>query len=900
MAEENKAGKRGKQKRVPQEWKPNKALIVLQKIWAVFFGAFKIALGAAMTVLIICVVCLLVLAGALGDYLQEDILPIAGIDLGNTELDEVSSMYYVDRDTGDIQLLREIDAAQTRIWADYDEFPEDLIHAAVAIEDKRFYEHQGVDWVTTIKACAGMFFGSGDMAGGSTITQQMIKNVTQRDDVTVQRKVREIFDATQCEKVYDKQTIMEWYLNTIYFGQGSNGAKAAARAFFGKELQSLTTAECASLISITNNPSMYDPYLDFEANRERQHLVLSQMLEQGWITREKYDEAIAQELVLKYGVDFEDSLTTCTNEECGAKTLVRDLVTEEDRYFCPVCGEEIFPRGSGGSGEYTYFEDAVIMQVARDLAVQEGITSWSDDIFKIYLEKIQTGGYSIYTTIDPTVQEQVDAVYLDLSRIPDTYSDQQLLSAIVIVDNRTGDIVAMAGNVGEKETSLCTNYALETQQTGSSIKPLSVYAPAFETGKITPATVMPDMPFSYEGNSPYPLNSDYVYTYRTTIFTGIVDSINAVAMYTLDSIGVPYSYNYAKNQFGLTGLEDSVTSGDTVLSDIDYGPLALGAQTYGVSVRDMTCAFATFANSGVYREGRIYTKVYDRDGNLVLDNTQDSRQVVSEKTVNYINYCLAHAVAEGTGTEAALSSTEVCGKTGSSSEYRDRWFCGYTGYYTAAVWCGYKLPERIRIATWGVSNPAAYLWKQVMQPLHAGKAYVDLYSTAGMKQTTVCVSSGKLATQACKDDIRVAEGYSPTQTVMIYPEDEGTAVCDKHISVDYCVTGKGVATQYCKLFEQEHLAVIEKRSLVKTTLKELEEIRKAKNHGLDADYLRDNYIYLINDDGTDAVFTGINDDIHQDSGAPYLECPIHTKAAWEQYQGSTAPTTPSIPTAPTH
>lgn len=898
MADENQDKK---PKRVPQEWKPNGLLVALQKIWMVLFGAFKIALGAAMTVLIICVVCGLVLAGALGNYLDEDVAPLAGIDLENLQLNEVSSMYYVDRDTQQIKLLREIVAEETRIPADYEDFPEDLIHAAVAIEDKRFYEHQGVDWITTIKACAGMFFG-GDGAGGSTITQQMIKNVTMRDDVTVQRKVREIFDATKCEKIYDKQTIMYWYLNSIFFAESSRGVRAAARAYFGKEVQTLTTAECACLISITNSPYEYNPYDHPVANRERRLLVLEQMLEQGWITREKYDEAVAQEPVLKRGIDLEDRITACPNESCGKKNFVKDLRAQDGHYYCPQCGTEIFPQGNGNTGDYTYFEDAVILEVAEALAMRDGANFDDKEVQKVYLSKLQNGGYSIYTTFDPVVQEKVDAIYLDITQIPDTYSDEQLLSAITIVDNRTGDIVAMAGGVGEKQGSLGWNIATRSKlQTGSSIKPLSVYAPAFETGKITPATVMPDMPFYYEGGEPYPLNSDFRYTYRTTVFTGIVDSINAVAVHTLDGIGTQYSFNYAKNQFGLSGLVESYVDDDgTTHTDIDYGPLALGAQTFGVSVRDMTCAFATFANNGTYRQGRLYTKVYDRDGNLVIDNTQTSRTILSEKTVRYINYCLANAVRSGTGYEAAFSGTEICGKTGSTARYCDRWFCGYTNYYTAAVWCGYNIAEPIRVAEWGVSNPAAYLWRKVMEPVHEGKPYADLYTTSGMTSVTVCRMSGKIATDACKDDIRVADGYSSTQSVMLYPEDVETAVCDKHIAVDYCTTGKGVATQYCRLFEQEKLAVIEKRSLVKMTLEELDEIRKAKRHGLDNAFLRNDYIYLVNADGTDAVFTGIDDDIHQDSKAPYLECSVHTKEAWEKYLSSTVPTTPPTePTVPT-
>ena len=289
-----------------QDWDPHWSLKLLYGLWSAALGVVKIAAGAVATVLLICLVCGFVFVGILGDYLQSDILPESYYDLESAVLDQTSFVYYVDG-SGNIQLLQQIHTPADRQMATGNDIPEDLKNAAVAIEDKRFYEHQGVDWITTVKACANMFFGGDDKFGGSTITQQLLKNITGEDSVTVQRKVMEIFRAQQVEKHYDKDTILELYLNTIYMGRGCYGVKSAAAEYFGKELQMLTTAECASLISITNNPSIFNPFGSTfewdpgdeagrremtaqERNRVRQVNTLWVMREEGLISEEEYDD----------------------------------------------------------------------------------------------------------------------------------------------------------------------------------------------------------------------------------------------------------------------------------------------------------------------------------------------------------------------------------------------------------------------------------------------------------------------------------------------------------------------------------------------------------------------------------------------------------------------------------
>lgn len=896
MAEENK---KHEPKPERQQWKPNWLLQLLYRVWMFVFGAAKIAIGAVATVLIICIICGLVFMGTLGDYLEQDILPEADVVKENYQLDRTSTLYYVDSND-EIQILQDVYASTSRKWASYDEIPEDLIHAAVAIEDKRFYEHQGVDWITTIKACARIFFGDSSI-GGSTITQQLIKNLTGEDSITVQRKVLEIFRAIQFEKNNNKQTIMEWYLNTIYLGNGCGGVKSAAETYFGKELQMLTTAECASLISITNNPSLFDPYGEaFEEggrtgkdrNRSRQEDVLWEMYVQGWITEDEYNDAMAQEMVFKNGIDFQDRWAVCEAEGCGYQGTVSTFNTDGTKYYCPNCNAETPITEDASQDVYSWFVDTVLEDVAWALAKQNGVTEdqWSDEMRRTYMERISRSGYHIFTTIDMDIQNIVDSVYENPDNVPATYGGQDLQSAIVIKDNRTGDIVAMSGGFGAKEGFDDFNRATDARrQTGSSIKPLTVYAPAFESGAANPATVITDLPFDYS-NGAYPLNDTRTYSFARTILSGVTNSVNAVAVYTLDATGLDYSFHFGKDLLGLEGLVETYDSGYGIMSDIGYGPLALGAQTIGITVRDMTDAFGTFPNNGSFREGRTFTKVYDSDGNLVLDNAQESREVFSQKTADYVNYCLYNAANYGTGTEAAGWSwygpgIQVAGKTGTTGDNYDRWFCGYTHYYTAAVWCGFDQPESISmIYNWG--NPSAQLWAKVMEPVHAGLDSAAVYDTSGMSWATMCLDSGGGATAACKADIRTVKGGGKrTDTAQLYLEDYDFNSCWRHVAVEYCMDGDGVATEYCRHYAEEGKTKLQEVSLVRMTQAELDSIITACKYGLDRSmFYRDDYIYLIDASGADASFKGINGDINKDVTAPYKVCTVHTKESWEQYE----------------
>ena len=567
MEQENKKPRRAKKPR--QQWNPHWILKMLYTVLSVAFSLLKIAVGAAATVVLIVLVCGVVFVGTLGDYLQDDILTeAANWSINDYGMDETSFVYYVDG-SSNIQQLQQIFTTTDRQVATLDEIPQALINATVAIEDKRFYEHQGVDWITTVKACLNMFFGGDSQFGGSTVTQQLIKNVTDQKSVTVQRKVMEIFRAQVFEREYDKDTIMEEYLNRIYLGRGCYGVKSAAAEYFGKELQSLTVAECASLISITNNPSLFNPYstsvYEYKGeerdgagrNRYRQLNVLSEMLNQGYLTQAEYDEAVAQEMVFKSGIAPEDKWAVCPNDSCRYEGTMSTFYGEGESFFCPVCGSQITAKTDASRHIYSWYVDAVLVDVAADFAAADGF-NWDEldeQMRNVYLERIQKGGYHIFTPLDMKVQQQVDAIYGDLANIPKTNSQQQLQSAIVVIDNDTGDVVALSGGVGEKDTFYAYNKATQAKlQTGSAQKPVSVYAPAFEVGAATPATVYKDLPVYYSDGTGWPKNDNRQYQYARTVFQGIVSSVNTISFRTLDAIGYDYAYSFAKYNLGQSNL----------------------------------------------------------------------------------------------------------------------------------------------------------------------------------------------------------------------------------------------------------------------------------------------------------------------------------------------------------
>ncbi|MGM9607102.1 MAG: transglycosylase domain-containing protein [Oscillospiraceae bacterium] len=672
-------------------------------------------------------------------YVQTIIMPQAKETLSSIELFDVnqsSTMYYTDKNTGaEVEMLT-LYGEENRVWVEYEDIPKNLINATVAIEDKRFYKHPGVDWIRTGYGVLSMFTGK-DIQGGSTLTQQLIKNLTQNDEVTVKRKVQEIFTALEFEKTHTKEEILEWYLNYIYLGEGCNGVYTAALNYFGKELQDLTLAECASLISITNNPSMYNPYRYPENNLDRRDKVLYQMLDQGMISEEEYNAAKAEPLNLK-----------------------REVGTSKEQQ------------------PFTWYEDQVINDVIDDLVEKYGITE------KVATNLIYHGGLRIETCFDPEVQAYVDAVYNDRSVLElDSKTGQEIQSGITVIDNRTGNVVALAGGIGEKTESRIWNRATDTiRPPGSSIKPLAVYAPALDMGLITPATVFDDTPIDLDGE-PWPKNSYGYYKGLTTVYEALEDSVNTIAVKVLRDLVTPsLSYQFLEDNFGITSLEPGRTVNGEVKTDNALAPLALGGLTDGVSTYEMAAAYATFANNGMYKEPRTYLKVTAVDTNgketVLLENTSTSEAVLKESTVYYMNTMLQNVIKNGTGHDANFSGMTIAGKTGTTTSNNDKWFVGYSPYYTAAVWVGYDQQERIP----SNSYLAAQLWRKVMEPLHANLEDTSFQTPENLVSQTICLDSGMIATDACALDPR---GNRVT-TMTFVNGDQPKEYCTVHTTVEVC------------------------------------------------------------------------------------------------------------------
>ena len=388
----------------------------------------------------------------------------------------------------------------------------------------------------------------------------------------------------------------------------------------------------------------------------------------------------------------------------------------------------------------------------------------------------------------------VDAVYEDLQSLPATASSQQLQSGIVIVDNTTGDVVALAGGVGKKQGSLVWNCATQSLLSpGSIIKPVAVYAPAIELGLVTPATVMDDTPYSFTDSATWPKNLDSTYRGLVSVEEAVAQSINTVPVKLVAQMTPEYSYSFAKDKMGLSTLVSSYQSNTgEELSDVNLWALALGSLTRGVTVRSMTAAYAAFANEGVWREARTYTVVKDANGQIILDNTQDSHVAMKDMTAWYITDMLETTVQTGTGAAAQLENMTVAGKTGTTSRDFDRWFAGYTPYYTGVVWCGYNDPEEI-VLTDSETNPAIVMWKKVMEQVHQDLKNKAFRQPANLVEVTVCRDSGLLPSDACALDPRGER----TVRVTLSAHDVPTATCDVHKEVEICDASGHVANEFC-------------------------------------------------------------------------------------------------------
>ena len=669
-----------------------------------------------------------------------------------------------------------------RLPVTLDQIPVDLQHAVVAIEDERFYEHNGIDVKGILRA--GMkALTTGDFSeGASTITQQLLKNnvftnwtseSTQLERFT--RKIQEQYLAVQVEKKTDKDTILENYLNTINLGAGSYGVQAAARQYFDKDVWDLNLSECATLAGITQNPTKFNPIINPDSNRKRRKEVLQHMLDQNYITQDQYDEALAD--------DVYSRIQAAQEKNSSTENTV-----------------------------YTYFEDELTDQIINDLMNIKGYTK------KQATNLLYSGGLKVYTTQDSKIQNILDEEYADPSNYPDTvqyeldyaltvtdpdgnqvnYSKEMLQlyfqnedpdfdllfdspedgqtyvdkykasilangskvlaervnfapqpqSSMSVIDQHTGYVKALIGGRGEKTASLTLNRATDTtRQPGSTFKIVSTYAPALNEKGMTLATTFEDEPYEYPDGSPVN-NATRSYNGTTTIRTAIQNSINVVAVKCLEKVTPDLGLKYLDN-FGFTtlahGTEADKDANGNVWSDANLAT-ALGGITRGVTNVELCASYAAIANGGNYIKPIYYTKILDHNGNVLIENTAAERSVIKESTAFLLTSAMEDVVKQGTGTACQLDNMPVAGKTGTTEAYNDLWFVGYTPYYTCAVWSGYdnneKLPDYAR-------NFHKALWKKVMTRIHEGLPSKEFEKPASVEKLSVCEETGLLPRAGC-------------------------------------------------------------------------------------------------------------------------------------------------------
>ena len=712
-------------------------------------------------------------------------------------------------------------SGSNRIYVDVEDIPITLQHAFIAIEDERFYEHNGID-IKGIFRAGTVFLSTGRMSeGASTITQQLLKNNVFKayNESTVEkikRKIQEQYLAVKLETVMDKQTIIGNYLNTINLGNGYYGVQTAAQGYFGKDVSELSLSECAVIASITQSPSSLNPVKYPAENQKRQLKVLNNMRNQGYISQAEYDEAVSDDVYAR----------------------IQDRKIEV------------------ASSTYSYFVDALIDQLIKDLMEQKGYTETQAT------NMIYKNGLQVYSTQNMSMQQIADNVINDPGYYPDntelsisyslavkdtkgnvnyyshyglldyykkdkgqsnftlifkdkddaqTYIDEyknsilanggedvsESVSYIVqpqmsftIMDQHTGQVKVIVGGRGEKSGNRTLNRAVDTmRQPGSSIKPLADYGPALDTGAITLATAIDDAPYYYPGENSKLVKNYFVGEYRglMSVRTALKLSENVPAVKVLAQITPQVGFNYLL-KFGFSTL---ISPKEAVNGNHDVPSLALGGLTYGVHNIEMCAAYAAIANQGTYTQPVYYTQVKDKDGNVILDNTQPLTHTVLKKSTSWLlTNALESVTAAGTAEAAALSNQPTAGKTGTTQNVTDKWFCGYTPYYTAAIWLGYD--DNSKELSGYIDHRK--MWRTIMQEIHDNLPTGSFEKPDDIVETEVCSQSGKLPVAGlCDQDPR----GSQLVTEYFSKDNNPTDTCDVHIKVTICDDTGKIASANC-------------------------------------------------------------------------------------------------------
>ncbi|HOJ09339.1 MAG TPA: PBP1A family penicillin-binding protein [Clostridiales bacterium] len=663
---------------------------------------------------------------------------------------KIETSYIYDSKDNEIAMLTG-SLNQNREPVFYKDTPEYLRKAFIAIEDERFEKHPGIDFRRIASAILGIVTGSSSH-GGSTITQQVVRNITNKTKRSVERKVQEWYLAIKLERVLEKWQILELYMNVIYMGNSCHGVQSASRMYFGKDVKDLSLAECALLAGITNSPTNYDPYNTYiDSGREnavkRQRIILKKMLELGFINQNEYDQALQEEL----------------------KFVEKDESDKEIKV-------------------QSYFVDYVINEVVNDLMEQKGMSK------QMALTMVYSYGVLIHTTMDPDIQKVMDDVFMDEKYFHQNKEvTQHPQAGMVVIDPNNGNILAIRGGYGEKKASNILNRATQIERpAGSSFKPLVDFGPAIDRRIITAATIFDDAPVYFLGldKKRYPEN-------YTRYFEGLMTTRYAVKR----SVNVPAAKTYLMFKDLNIPLEYLRKAGiDRNQKNLS---ISLGGLEKGVSPLQMAAAYVPFTNRGIYYEPVSYTKVTDKDGNIILEKKPAYNAVYDEATA-FIMTDMLKDVCRSTrrpgelgGTAAKLGTIKnakneiipTAGKTGTTDDDKDRWFVGYSKYYTGAVWYGYDHPTPI-VGVPNNDNPAALIWNAVMQKIHRNKAPLDFPIPSNVVKKKICVYSGKIATDACTHDPRGDASFEEYFIKGTEPADND--FCNAHIIAKVCKDAKDI------------------------------------------------------------------------------------------------------------
>lgn len=687
------ANKRPKRKRTG-----SKALVVTRQIFGHLARIF-------VTLFLVGVITGCVVVTAITIYVMNFMETDEPINLDNVSMAETTIFYANDENGVQTEVYR-MAADENRIEVTIDQIPQCLIDAYVCTEDKRFYEHDGVDWIRTVRVTVNALLRGGSQ-GGSTITQQLVKNITKDDDVTPVRKIREIFRAIQLERQYTKDEILEKYLNIIFLGGRNRGVEAASQAYFGCHVWELTTPQAASLAGMTRSPNSWRPDLYPEKNKDRRNYALRCMYEQDKLTEEEYKKYCAEPVV----------------------TVDSSQVTPD-----PSTTQT-------AQGVTSYYTDAVIEEVIADLMEAN---NWSREYAS---DRLRQGGYRIYMNVDAKLQKIVEEKFLDWqtfspNELSPNANDETPEAAFVIMDYE-GKVLALVGGKGEKTQSRSFNRAtMAARSPGSAIKPIAVYAPALEYDLINWSTVLVDSPVMKNNGNDWPKNFSGKYEGDVTVVYALRKSLNTIPVKLIQQLTPERSVEFMEKKFGITTLVKSGSVNDCVPA------LTLGSMSKGIYLEEITAAYAPFGNGGLYYKPATYSRIEDTNGNVVYDNTSTKNRALSEDTASIMNRLLRQVVVgeSGTGRRANMGDMDVVGKTGTSQDYYDRAFVGMTPYYIGGFWTGYDTPAELPESR--LYSPDT-VWKTIMTEVHEGLEPRQFELSDDVVSMEFCVESGLAVTSRC-------------------------------------------------------------------------------------------------------------------------------------------------------